>query len=69
MFVNTIERATMTDERSTFSECFITGSAAEVTPVASIDDVVYKPPDGSPFSIPPPIEALEKPFVREARGR
>jgi branched-chain amino acid aminotransferase len=31
-----IERAIMPDELATFSECFITGSAAEITPVAEI---------------------------------
>jgi branched-chain amino acid aminotransferase len=32
-----IERAIMPEELSTFSECFLTGSAAEVTPVSEID--------------------------------
>ena len=31
-----IERAIMPEELSEFSECFITGTAAEVTPVAEI---------------------------------
>lgn len=38
-----IERAIMPDELPTFSECFITGTAAELTPVAEIADVSYKP--------------------------
>lgn len=38
-----IERAIMPDELSTFSECFITGSAAEITPVAEIGQHVFKP--------------------------
>jgi branched-chain amino acid aminotransferase len=38
-----IERAIMPDELSTFSECFITGSAAEITPVAEIGAHTYKP--------------------------
>ncbi len=38
-----IERAIMPDELATFSECFITGTAAEVTPVSEIGTHVYKP--------------------------
>ena len=38
-----IERAIFPEELNTFSECFITGTAAEVTPVAEIGDVTYKP--------------------------
>lgn len=38
-----IERAIMPEELPTFSECFLTGTAAEVTPVSEIGDVVYKP--------------------------
>lgn len=38
-----IERAIMPDELPTFSECFITGTAAELTPVAEIADVSYTP--------------------------
>ncbi|WP_321490876.1 branched-chain amino acid aminotransferase [uncultured Hyphomonas sp.] len=38
-----IERAIMPDELPTFSECFITGSAAEITPVAEIGAHTYKP--------------------------
>ena len=41
--IEVVERAIMPDELSTFSECFITGSAAEITPVAEIGDVTYKP--------------------------
>lgn len=41
--IEIVERAIMPDELSTFSECFITGSAAEITPVAEIGDVTYKP--------------------------
>jgi branched-chain amino acid aminotransferase len=39
-----IERAIMPEELSEFSECFITGTAAEVTPVSEIGD--YKFPVG-----------------------
>ncbi|KCZ92676.1 branched-chain amino acid aminotransferase [Hyphomonas johnsonii] len=41
--IEVIERAIMPDELATFSECFITGSAAEITPVAEIGTHVYKP--------------------------
>ena len=34
--LDVIERAIMPEELSTFSECFLTGSAAEVTPVSEI---------------------------------
>ncbi|MEM7778394.1 MAG: branched-chain amino acid aminotransferase [Pseudomonadota bacterium] len=39
----TIDRVIMPDEISQFSECFIAGTAAEVTPVASIGDVTFTP--------------------------
>jgi branched-chain amino acid aminotransferase len=38
-----VERAILPDELKTFSECFITGTAAEVTPVSEIGDIKYKP--------------------------
>jgi branched-chain amino acid aminotransferase len=38
-----IERRIMPDELSSFSECFITGTAAEVTPVGEIGPHHYKP--------------------------
>lgn len=41
--IEVIERTIMPDELSTFSECFITGSAAEITPVAEIGEFNYKP--------------------------
>lgn len=41
--IEVIERAIMPDELGTFSECFITGSAAEITPVAEIGAFNYKP--------------------------
>jgi branched-chain amino acid aminotransferase len=37
------ERAIMPDELPTFSECFITGTAAEVTPVREIGPYHYQP--------------------------
>lgn len=43
--IEVIERAIMPDELGSFSECFITGSAAEITPVAEIGAQVYKPAD------------------------
>ena len=33
----------MPEELSTFSECFITGTAAEITPVRSIGEASYTP--------------------------
>jgi branched-chain amino acid aminotransferase len=41
--IEVIERAILPDELPTFSECFITGSAAEITPVAEIGEYTYKP--------------------------
>ena len=41
--VEVVERAIFPDELPTFSECFITGTAAEVTPVSEIGDVKYTP--------------------------
>ena len=41
--IEVVERAIMPDELASFSECFITGSAAEITPVAEIGAHVYKP--------------------------
>jgi branched-chain amino acid aminotransferase len=38
-----IERRIMPDELTTFNECFIVGSAAEVTPVAEIGPFTFKP--------------------------
>ncbi len=37
------ERAILPDELATFSECFITGTAAEVTPFSAIGDFKFKP--------------------------
>jgi branched-chain amino acid aminotransferase len=38
-----IERHIKPEELSTFSECFVTGTAAEVTPVAQIGEYNFKP--------------------------
>jgi len=38
-----IERRVMPDELTNFSECFITGTAAEVTPVSEIADWRFNP--------------------------
>ena len=38
-----IERAIMPDELSDFSECFLTGTAAEVTPVSEIGPYSFTP--------------------------
>lgn len=59
--IEVIERAIMPDELATFSECFITGSAAEVTPVAEIGGITYKPSDIS--------EALVQDYSDLVNGR
>lgn len=41
--VEVIERAIFPDELAQFSECWLTGTAAEITPVAEIGDVSYRP--------------------------
>ncbi|MET0606098.1 MAG: branched-chain amino acid aminotransferase [Beijerinckiaceae bacterium] len=41
--IEVIERRIMPDELSNFNECFITGTAAEVTPVAEIGPYRYTP--------------------------
>jgi branched-chain amino acid aminotransferase len=41
--IDVIERRIMPDELSTFQECFIVGTAAEVTPVAEIGPHTFKP--------------------------
>ncbi len=41
--IQVTERRIMPEEMSTFSECFITGSAAEVTPVAEIAQWKFNP--------------------------
>lgn len=41
--IEVIERRIMPDELSTFTECFITGSAAEVTPVREIGSFNFQP--------------------------
>ena len=38
-----IERHILPEEMSDFSECFLTGSAAEVTPVSEIGPYKFKP--------------------------
>ena len=40
-----VERAIMPEEMSDFSECFLTGTAAEVTPVSEIGAYSFKPGD------------------------
>ena len=40
-----IERTIMPEELGSFSECFITGTAAEITPVSEIGVHTYKPGD------------------------
>ncbi|MCF8467506.1 MAG: branched-chain amino acid aminotransferase [Sneathiella sp.] len=41
--IDVIERAIMPEEMGDFTECFLTGTAAEVTPVSSIDTFQFTP--------------------------
>jgi branched-chain amino acid aminotransferase len=41
--IEVVERAIFPNELTTFSECFLTGSAAEVTPVREIAGLPFKP--------------------------
>lgn len=41
--IKVVERVILPEELGTFSECFITGTAAEVTPVSEIAEHRYKP--------------------------
>ena len=41
--IDVVERAIMPEELGSFTECFITGTAAEVTPVSEIGEHTYKP--------------------------
>lgn len=41
--IEVIERVIMPDEMGSFTECFLTGTAAEVTPVSSIDTYQFAP--------------------------
>lgn len=41
--IEVIERAIFPNELATFSECFLTGSAAEITPVREIAGLSFKP--------------------------
>ena len=43
--IEVVERAIMPEELSSFSECFLTGTAAEVTPVSEIADWRFTPGD------------------------
>ncbi|HEY5084054.1 MAG TPA: branched-chain amino acid aminotransferase [Rhizomicrobium sp.] len=56
-----IERHIMPDELSQFSECFITGSAAEVTPVQEIGPYKFKPGKLT--------ETLMNAYADEVRGK
>lgn len=43
--INIVERAMMPEEMADFDECFVTGTAVEVTPVAEIDQYRFTPSD------------------------
>ena len=40
--INVVERKIKTDEMKNFEGCFLTGTAAEVTPVSQINDNKFK---------------------------
>ena len=56
-----IERAIMPDEMTEFSECFLTGTAAEVTPVSEIGPYRFTPGEVS--------RVLMEDYEAEVRGR
>ncbi|MGH1418810.1 MAG: branched-chain amino acid aminotransferase [Hyphomicrobiaceae bacterium] len=41
--IEVVERAIMPEELAEFTECFLTGTAAEITPVSEIGDETFKP--------------------------
>jgi branched-chain amino acid aminotransferase len=43
--INVIERIIKPEEIGDFEECFLTGSAAEVTPVAEIESTIFEKRD------------------------
>ena len=49
--IEVVERAIFPEELPTFSECFITGSAAEVTPVAEIGEYKFTPGQISQYMV------------------
>jgi branched-chain amino acid aminotransferase len=55
-----IERHIMPEELKDFEECFLTGSAAEVTAVGSIDDIKYK--------VGPVVRTLRDAYSKLVRG-
>lgn len=56
-----VERKIMPEEMSDFSECFLTGTAAEVTPVSEIGPYTFTPGDVS--------RVLMEDYEAEVRGR
>jgi branched-chain amino acid aminotransferase len=44
--IKVVERHIMKEELGNFRECFITGSAAEVTPIGEIEGIHYTPAKG-----------------------
>jgi branched-chain amino acid aminotransferase len=59
--IKVVERHIMPDEMTGFSECFLTGSAAEVTPVSEIGPYRFKPGALS--------ETLMNAYSDEVRGK
>jgi branched-chain amino acid aminotransferase len=64
--IKVVERHIMPDEISKATECFLTGTAAEVTPVGRIDEVVYKPAEMCQSLMNAYSELVRKPPKAEA---
>jgi len=64
-----IERRIMPDELDDFSECFITGSAAEVTPVSEIGPHRFTPSDISKNLMEDYMAAVEPGGLKEATAK
>ena len=58
--VKVVERHIKPEEMADFTECFLTGSAAEVTPVSEIGEYRFKPGQLS--------ESLMNAYADEVRG-
>ena len=75
-----VERVIMPDELGSFSECFVTGTAAEVTPVSEIAEVPLRPgptpgggkdhppaPERRPPSSGPQVDLARRRSMRSSR--
>src|SRR5688572_9689304 len=64
-----IERVIMPEEMADFSECFITGTAAEVTPVSEIGEHKYKPGQITENLLNDYMAAVQQPARKAAESR